>query len=249
MREEQLDLFYEADPELKERAQRANFRVSILGGGAGKEIATQLGYQLTKEFFPVQTGGYSSGTMEGALEGANRAIEEMEQNPKTKELLEQTYPFPRGIGVEEMAPELMYKAKHVKTELEEGEAMGHYTRLGRLIEESSVNIVLPGGTGTEIEAMADLRFSKKLRDKYVKDPKVKPLIFTGDEHDELLKEKFEKTINKSDYIYKTHSAEETVALVNALQQLENNGNNLSKEKQEELNELREKYLLRFKDED
>ena len=241
----QPDLFLENDPELKRKSEKVNFRVSILGGKSGEQDADELGYELTKDFFSIQTGGYNRGAMKSGLEGADRALKEMKEDAQTKRILGHICPTPKGIGMERISPDEVFKGEHPHSELLGGGVMDHYLRLGKLIEESSANIVLAGGTGTEVEFLADFRFNKQMYKKQVEGFSHKPLIFVGDHHDSILKDKFGSEINKSDFVYKTDTAKEAVELVKVLELLENTEEELKDDELERLKEFKRSHLLRI----
>lgn len=209
---EQLEMFLEK-PELREKFERVRYNVSILGGDKPEEEAQQLGYDLTKNWFSVKTGGYNKGTMKGALEGADLALREMKQDPANEEALSLFRPAIKGITAERFAPfSNAVKGENIKIEAAEGK-YSLYLRLGELIEDSEICIILPGEAGTELEVIASLHFDQKLKSMF--DIPTKPIIFVGDIFNDLLK-KFKSTINKSRNVYKVRDVKEANDLVKKL---------------------------------
>lgn len=239
---EQLELFLE-DPELRERFERVKYDISVLGGGMSEREAWQLGHDLTKNWFSVRTGGYNIGTMKGALEGADKAFEEMKQDPANRETMTLFCPVIKGVTAEKITPSFgVAKGKNIKVEAKEGK-YGLYLRLGELIEGSKLCIVLPGEEGTELEAMADLNFDKKLKALF--GLPTKPIIFVGNAFDDLL-EKFRETINASNNVYKVENVQEATDLVKKIFDKEYSLKNKSgAEKVESIEKALQEKLLRF----
>lgn len=241
---EQMDLFFENDSELKEKFERVKYKVSILGGVKSENQAETLGYELTKNWFSVVTGGYNSGTMRKALEGSDRALEEMKKEDKNKDALSLFNPTIKGITAERFAPSVMAaKGKNIKTEIAEGN-YDIYLRLGKLIEDSNVVVVLPGDTGTEVEVMANMHFDKKLKGMF--ELPNRPVIFIDDEYNQLLESKFKEIVEGSDKLYEVTNENEAVDLIEKLfkkEQLSKQQNTVG-----ELDELQKeltKKILRF----
>ncbi len=210
---EQMELFFESDPDAKERFKKVNFRVSILGGNSSESDARTLGHALTKEWYSIASGGYNFGAMKGALEGADSAIQEIKNDSAEARFLSFFNPAATGI-VAENFPGPIAAGENVSTEAVEGK-YGVYVRLGKLIEDSSACIVLPGDTGTQVEVMANLHFNQKLK-AMMKLP-TKPVIFVGDQYDEMLKSGFGALIqSSSSQIYKAATVEEAVKLIDLL---------------------------------
>jgi len=236
----QLDIFFEADPGLKEKFNKANFRVSILGGKGGADIARELGKNLTKDFYTIQTGGYDFEVMKAGLEEANEAIDEMSKKPETKKILDQVYPYPKGIVIQDIFADKVIQGNHIQTQKEEGE-LAAYKRLGKLNEHASAVIILPGGIGTEIELMTNLHFNKEINQR-VNLPS-KPLIFIGNSHLEMVQKKFGEVVNKSQDVYLVSTPAEAKHLVDLLEQIQNSE---EKDKSGRACTETDKYLLKFK---
>jgi len=205
----QLDLFLEGNPGAAKRFERVNFRVSVLGGEAGAAVARELGYQLGKKWFSVATGGYAFGTMQAALEGANAARQELEHDSSEKKYLSMFNPTVTGVVAENFQGPTV-QGEYVGIDVAEGN-YDVYLRLAKLIEDSSVCIVLPGDTGTETEVMANLHFNQKLKAK-MRIP-TRPIIFVGNGYEVLFK-KFRDAINNDvSQVYQVETSEEAMRLV------------------------------------
>jgi len=242
-----IGFFHEQDQSEKELYLRAKFKVGILGGKGGRDQAYALGHDLTKEFYTIQTGGYNAGAMEGGLNGANDAIEEMRENNKTRELLDKVYPFPKGITMEKSAgkfPET--QGENIKIEKVEGKG-GKYQaehRLGKLVEDSAACIILPGDSGTKTEIYDAVHFHQNVQMKLGLE--TKPLIFIGSSHNEMLQKDFKEVINKSDNVYEIQTEKEAINLVKILQNLRDaSALELTKDRIEALEEERKRHLLKF----
>lgn len=212
--DEQMDLFFKDKPELKEKFERVKYKISILGGDKPEKQASFLGYELTKKWFSIITGGYNKGVMKAALEGADKALEEMVGDENNSEALSLLKPAVVGITAERFAPiERATKGDNIKTEVAEGN-YDLYLRLGKLMEDSEISVVLPGETGTELEVMANLHFDKKLKSTF--NIPTKPIVFVGDTFDELLEEKFKNIINEKGNVYKANNENEAIELIEDL---------------------------------
>ncbi|MBP9751626.1 MAG: LOG family protein [Candidatus Moranbacteria bacterium] len=214
----QGELFFENDPELKEKYNKCKFNVSILGGNASvsspetEEIARNIGYNLVRNWYSIQTGGYIFGTMKAALEGGNEALSEMKTDPKESKILNLFNPVVRGITAENLKPiDLAVKGENIQNEVAEG-SYDLYLRLGKLIEDSNVCIILPGSLGTETEVMANLAFGKF---KSAFGVSVKPVIFVGGHFDNLVK-RFIQENKGNNNIYKVDNEQDALELVDLL---------------------------------
>lgn len=208
---EQLELFFEDNPDLKDKFAKVKYRISVLGGSKPEKQAEELGHELTKNWFSIATGGYNSGTMKAALEGADKAIKEMREDPQNKEALSLFNPVIQGITAERFAPiEKATKGENIQTEIAEGK-YDVYLRLGKLIEDSKISIILSGETGTEVEVMTNLHFDKKMKAMF--GIPSKPVIFIGDDYDNLLENKFKNVIRDSNCVYKVKDVNEAIELV------------------------------------
>lgn len=215
----QADLFFENDPELREKYEKCAFTISILGGNASSDspdteiLAKAIGYQLVKNWYSIQTGGYMFGTMKAALEGGNEALFEMKSDPVDGKTLALFNPVIKGITAETLKPvELAVKGEHIVNEVADG-SYDVYVRLGKLIEDSKVCIVLPGSFGTETEVMANLAFGKF---KAAFNVPTKPVIFVGNCFDALVQRFVQENAGKADNIFKVSNEQEALELVDLL---------------------------------
>lgn len=239
----QLGAFQEQNPEIRDKYKRTQFSVSVLGGEAGEEIAEKLGETLTKNWFKVTTGGYDTGSMQAALKGANKAIKEMEKDPETKDILKtHADPSPKGIVAERFDPiEGAYVEENVSVEITEGEE-DVYERMAKLIQNSSANVLLPGGSGTELELGAAMHLDRKLKNKF--DIPQSPLIIVGDYWDDYLEEKFADEIESAENMYKVKNTEEAEDLIELLYKKEATQDEEEKQK---INSQIQKHIYQLND--
>lgn len=220
---EQPHLWDEHIPELREKRKHSDFRISVLGGSAGEDVARNLGYALAKEFYPVQTGGYDQGVMKGALEGAQQAIQELQQDPEYSDIVNLIPPIPKGVVAGDIAPDMAVQGEFIDIEKAPG-SHGLYVRLAKLMVDASAVLVLPGDGGTELEIVANLHFDKKLNPEYAGIPS-KPLIFWQDFSDQFLStSRYKDKVLNSPDVYKVNSEAELLNLLDLLQQLQGTEN-------------------------
>jgi predicted Rossmann-fold nucleotide-binding protein len=202
---ESAPLFYEKNSKENEQNEKARFLVSVLGGEGSEKNAEELGYGLTKNWHSVKTGGYSFGTMKAALEGADKALKEMSLEISAAQKNAVSVPQPTGIVAEGIMSDKVVQGEFIKAEAIEGE-YGLYLRLAKLIEDSNVNIILPGTAGTELEVMANIAFDKKLKKGTTL--KQSPVIFVGDSFKDLLLTKFKAVVDGSKNIFMVEDVNE-----------------------------------------
>lgn len=240
MPQQQGELFFDPESIEDQKNDRAHYPISVLGGNQSEEDARKLGKQLTKQWFSVRTGGYPFGTMKGALEGSDEALKEMEEEIKEAEKNAVAVPRPLGIVAERFNPENSTVGKYIETEVAEGK-YDIYNRLGKLIEDSRISVVLPGETGTEVEIMSNLHFDKKLKSKT--DLMQNPVIFVGNTYDNLLKEKFKDLTNSSSYIFKVNNVAEAAILADNL--FEESYHKKNNQDNKEIEEIINKFLYKI----
>ena len=152
--------------------------------------------------------------MKAALEGADKALSEMKDDPQNGEAFSLFNPVVKGITAENFDPiEMAVKGTNIKTEVTEGK-YDIYLRLGKLIEDSEACIILPGDSGTELEVMANLHFDKKLRTLF--GAPNKPIIFVGEAHISFLRDKFYNVIMSSEDVYFVSDEVDAVELTDTL---------------------------------
>lgn len=185
---EQLYLpFLEEMEGFREKLKREKFGISILGGGDSLSQAEELGYELTKKWFAIKTGGYDKGAMGAGLRGADKAIEEMKNEASRQgkdDLIFYMPPSPTGIIVGDIVTKDFKptEGEHIKIKKTEG-TYSRYERLGMLIENSKISIILGGESGTLLETVAALH-SIGIKTKFKKANN--HIIFYGDDYDKLL---------------------------------------------------------------
>lgn len=215
-RGEQLDIFAEQDPELKERIKRTEFKVGIFGGSSDKQSkdwAKDLAYELTKRWHPVMTGGYAKGVMGAALEGAERAIKEMKKS-KEKKFFCYLEPRPTGVIIEQMKPEMAKRGEEITTKVVED----FFARKKELITQPSAFVIFEGGMGTGAEITDAIQYNLKLMKEE------KPLIFVGTgntKYEQLLK-LFKQDITEDttkENVYFASTLEEVLKILEILYQI------------------------------
>lgn len=208
---DQPDFFFEKDPALRERYERASYCVSVLGGDSAAKDADTIGYDLVSNGFSVATGGHDKGAMKGALEGGSRALQDLRKDNKD---IDSVRPRVRGISWD------FLEAPPVSGEFISREPTGDlYERLGKLLEESRAVVVLSGGLGTAVELLVETHFGQNISQKMKVEPR--PFIIVGQSHQELLyvlgkQYSLSELSGNSGSIYMVDDAEAVAPLVETL---------------------------------
>lgn len=169
---EQLDFFLEQNPELKERFERAQFKVALFGGSSHKEsvaAARQLAYSLTKKYHRVVSGGYKSGVMGSAIEGAEAAIKDMKADATESQYVEQFKPMPIGVTMEGFKQDKAARGRDIQSKVVET----FFDRKRELVTEPSAFVIFEGGMGSGAEVTDTIQHNMKLAKQF------KPMIFIG----------------------------------------------------------------------